>query len=828
MHEMQMQKGRQKIMSDVQKDLQEIIEKTEDNIPADVQTLPLIAMRGIVLFPGMIMHFDLAREPFVQALKAGMENERRVVLVTQKDPLTEEPKQDDLYSVGVIAEVRQVLRAPDGVMRVLVEGKERIHVVKAYLENETKDKVFYPYAECQRIPEHMPGEEASHEMTAVSRCIKGVFQEYADLLPRMPKELAATVICEQNADKMFNEIVFNLSLDYTEKQSLLEEDNWLERLKRLHQILEDELDILRIERKLQEQTQENLDRSQREYYLREQMHVIAEQLGEAEDPAAEMETYADIIAGLPLDEASRKKLEKEAERLSRLPAASQEAFVIRNYLDTVLALPWNQTSRTKPNLKRAQSVLERDHYGLQKVKERILESIAVRMLLPEASGQILCFVGPPGVGKTSIGKSIAKAMGRRYERVSLGGVRDESDIRGHRKTYVGAMPGRIMDAMTRAGTNNPMILLDEVDKMSNDFRGDPSAALLEVLDSEQNKAFRDHYIEVPFDLSKVLFVATANSLDPIPAPLLDRMEIIELGSYTREEKFHIAKEHLLKKQLKKHGLKGTQCRIPDEVLYAVIDGYTREAGVRTLERTIGTLCRKAAKKIVEGSCKKVTFTLENLKDYLGVQKFRPEAQSHEDTIGMVNGLAWTSVGGVLLPMEVLVLPGKGAVECTGSLGDVMRESAKIAVSYARSVADQYNIAPDFYAKCDLHIHAPEGAVPKDGPSAGVTMATALISALSGRKVRGDVAMTGEITLHGNVLPIGGLREKAMAAYKAGIRTVVIPEDNVPDLEEVDEVVRSNVKFVPAKTLETVLETALMQPETDTAEKEVAVPELCRA
>ncbi len=828
MHEMQMQKGRQKIMSDVQKDLQEIIEKTEDNIPADVQTLPLIAMRGIVLFPGMIMHFDLAREPFVQALKAGMENERRVVLVTQKDPLTEEPKQDDLYSVGVIAEVRQVLRAPDGVMRVLVEGKERIHVVKAYLENETKDKDFYPYAECQRIPEHMPGEEASHEMTAVSRCIKGVFQEYADLLPRMPKELAATVICEQNADKMFNEIVFNLSLDYTEKQSLLEEDNWLERLKRLHQILEDELDILRIERKLQEQTQENLDRSQREYYLREQMHVIAEQLGEAEDPAAEMETYADIIAGLPLDEASRKKLEKEAERLSRLPAASQEAFVIRNYLDTVLALPWNQTSRTKPNLKRAQSVLERDHYGLQKVKERILESIAVRMLLPDASGQILCFVGPPGVGKTSIGKSIAKAMGRRYERVSLGGVRDESDIRGHRKTYVGAMPGRIMDAMTRAGTNNPMILLDEVDKMSNDFRGDPSAALLEVLDSEQNKAFRDHYIEVPFDLSKVLFVATANSLDPIPAPLLDRMEIIELGSYTREEKFHIAKEHLLKKQLKKHGLKGTQCRIPDEVLYAVIDGYTREAGVRTLERTIGTLCRKAAKKIVEGSCKKVTFTLENLKDYLGVQKFRPEAQSHENTAGMVNGLAWTSVGGVLLPMEVLVLPGKGAVECTGSLGDVMRESAKIAVSYARSVADQYNIAPDFYAKCDLHIHAPEGAVPKDGPSAGVTMATALISALSGRKVRGDVAMTGEITLHGNVLPIGGLREKAMAAYKAGIRTVVIPEDNVPDLEEVDEVVRSNVKFVPAKTLETVLETALMQPETDTAEKKVAVPELCRA
>lgn len=813
-------------MSDALKDLQEIIEKNEATVTADVQTLPLIAMRGIVLFPGMIMHFDLVREPFVQALKAGMEEERRVVLVTQKDPLTEEPKQDDLYSVGVIAEVRQVLRAPDGVMRVLVEGKERIHVVKAYLENETEDKDFYPHAECLQLSEIAPKKSASHEMAAVSRCIKGVFQEYADLLPRMPKELAATVLCEQDPNKIFNEIVFNLSLDYAEKQSLLEENNWLKRLKRLYQILEDELDILRIERKLQEQTQENLDRSQREYYLREQMHVIAEQLGEAEDPTAEMEEYADMIAGLPLDEASCRKLEKEAERLSRLPAASQEAFVIRNYLDTVLALPWNRSSHSKPNLKRAQSVLERDHYGLQKVKERILESIAVRMLLPDATGQILCFVGPPGVGKTSIGKSIAKAMGRRYERVSLGGVRDESDIRGHRKTYVGAMPGRIIDAITRAGTNNPMILLDEVDKMSNDFRGDPSAALLEVLDGEQNKAFRDHYIEVPFDLSKVLFVATANSLDPIPAPLLDRMEIIELGSYTREEKFHIAKAHLLKKQLKKHGLKGTQCRISDEVLYAIIDGYTREAGVRTLERTIGTLCRKAAKTIVDGNCKKVTFTLDNLKDYLGVQKFRPEAQSHEDTIGMVNGLAWTSVGGVLLPMEVLVLPGKGVVECTGSLGDVMQESAKIAVSYARSVAEKYGIAPDFYTKCDLHIHAPEGAVPKDGPSAGVTMVTALISALSGRKVRGDVAMTGEITLHGNVLPIGGLREKSMAAYKAGIRTVLIPEENVPDLEEVDEVVRSSVKFVPAKTLETVLETALVHPETNVDRREADASALC--
>ena len=511
----------------------ETIENTEnymEEITAPtVQKLPLLAMRGIVLFPNMIMHFDLAREPFVKALRAGAKSDRRVFLVTQKDPLVEEPKQDDLYTVGVIAEVRQVLRSPDGVTRVLVEGKERAAITAAFLENTEKEKDFYPQAEVELLPEVSAEEDREKELAASVRCIKDIFQEYAELMPRMPKELMATVICEQDAAKMFNEIVFNLSLDYDAKQMLLEESSLLQRLEKLYRILADEMDILRLERKLQEETQENLDRSQREYYLREQMHLIAEQLGESEDPAAEMEQYTDIIDTLPLDEASRKKLEKEAERLSRLPAASQEAFVIRSYLDTVLALPWNKSSHTKPNLKRAQSVLEKDHYGLKKVKERILESIAVRTLLPEASGQILCFVGPPGVGKTSIGRSIAKALGRHYERVSLGGVRDESDIRGHRKTYVGAMPGRIMDAMTRAGTNNPMILLDEVDKMSNDFRGDPSAALLEVLDSEQNKAFRDHYIEVPFDLSKVLFVATANSLDPIPAPLLDRMEVIRLS-----------------------------------------------------------------------------------------------------------------------------------------------------------------------------------------------------------------------------------------------------------------------------------------------------------
>lgn len=776
---------------------------TLENVTMSV--LPFIAMRGTVLFPDMTMHFDLAREPFIKALRAGMDSDRRVILVTQKDPLVEEPTENDLYKIGVIAEIRQILRTPDGVTRVLVEGKMRVKLVQFHIGKEES----YPNVEYEEYPE--TGLDMSKMLVrkATVRYIKDIFQQYADLLPHIPRELVAAVVCEEDEKKLFEKIVFNFALDYSKKQLLLEKSDWTERLNLLLLTLNDELDILKIEQKLHEETQASLDRSQREYYLREQMRIISEQLGEVEDPASELEEYMDQIQELPLEEASRKKLGKEAERLTRLPAASQEAFVIRSYLDTVLALPWNRSSHAKVNLKRAQNVLEREHYGLEKVKERVLESFAVRALKPEAEGQILCFVGPPGVGKTSIGKSIAKALGRKYERVSLGGVRDESDIRGHRKTYVGAMPGRIIDAMMRAGTNNPLILLDEVDKMSNDFRGDPSAALLEVLDSEQNKAFRDHYIEVPFDLSHVFFVATANSLEPIPAPLLDRMEVIELGSYTRDEKFHIAKEHLVKKQLKKHGLKGTQCRITDQVIFAVIDGYTREAGVRELERMIGKLCRKAAKKIVDGTCKKVTFSIENLQEYLGVPKFRSENTSLEDSVGVVNGLAWTSVGGVLMPLEVLVLSGKGMVEYTGSLGDVMRESAKIAVSYARSVAKQYGIDENFYTKKDLHIHAPEGAVPKDGPSAGVTMATAIISALSGRSVRGDVAMTGEITLHGKVLPIGGLREKSMAAYKAGMKTVIIPEENLPDLEEVDDIVKQHVHFVAAKTLETVLSTALV-------------------
>jgi len=767
------------------------------------QEYPFIAIRGTVVFPHMTIHFDLVREQFLRALNYTVNGDQKIVLVTQREAIKENPNEEDLYTVGVLAEVRQILHTPDGITRVLAEGMTRVKLLSCNLSVE------HPTAKCVEYPMEPLAEETETLRAATSRCIKETFESYINFFPRMPKELMALIICEKSETRLFEHIVFNVMLEDDEKQKLLEMNNWDDRLMELSHILIEEMNILQLEQKIKEDAQTSIDRSQKEYFLREQMNQIAEQLGESDDPMSEVEEFQDKIDILPLDDASKEKLSKEAERLTRLPAASQEAFVIRSYLETVLDLPWQKSSRSKVNLKRAEAILERDHYGLQKVKQHILESFAVRALLPESSGQILCFVGPPGIGKTSIGKSIAKALGRQYERVSLGGVRDESDIRGHRKTYIGAMPGRIIDALMRAGTNNPVILLDEVDKMSNDFRGDPSAALLEILDSEQNKAFRDHYIEVPFDLSKVLFVATANTLDPIPAPLRDRMEIIELGSYTRDEKYHIAKEHLIKKQMAKNGLKGMQCRIPDEVIFTLIDGYTREAGVRELERVIGTLCRKAAKKIVEGECKKVIFSKNNLQEYLGVFKFRPETEIHEDTVGVVNGLAWTSVGGVMMPIEVLALPGKGSIECTGSLGDVMKESVKLAVSYTRSVAKEYGIPEDFYTKHDLHIHAPKGAVPKDGPSAGVTMTTALISALSGCPVRGDVAMTGEITLHGKVLPIGGLREKSMAAYKAGIKTVIIPEDNLPDLDEIDSVVKENVTFSPAKTLKTVLQMALV-------------------
>ncbi len=763
--------------------------------------LPIVAMRGVVIFPEMVMHFDVAREKSIAAVTAAYETDKKIFLIAQKDVFVEEPQREDLYDFGVIAEVRQILKTPDGILRVLVEGVKKAKLTELYIgKNMLAGDVL-------TVPYRSRAKTDAVEQESVIRAVKDLFEQYSELFPRMPKELIISVMCQDNPYKLFNSIIFNISLDYRDKQQLLEENNIIKRLNLLYTVLLKETEVLTLEREIQDMAKESMDKGQREYYLREQMRAISAQLGE-EDEQEEILEYFEKIANMELSDEDTEKLTKEANKLSKIPPSSQEAFVIKSYLDTVLALPWNTSSKTKTDIVKSRAVLDKDHYGMEKVKERIIESISVHVLKPDVTGQIICLVGPPGVGKTSIGRSIAKALGRKYQRISLGGVRDESDIRGHRKTYVGAMPGRISDALTRAGTNNPLILLDEIDKMSSDFKGDPSAAMLEVLDSEQNKTFRDHYIEVPFDLSHVLFIATANTLDTIPAPLLDRMEVIELGSYTRDEKFHIAKEHLLSKQLKKHGLKGTQMKMQDSAYYSLIDSYTSEAGVRELERYIASLCRKAAKLVVSGERKSVTFSDKNLESFIGPKKYKDDEKAGENTVGLVNGLAWTSVGGVLLPMEVIHLKGKGVVEITGYLGDVMKESAKIAVSYVRSIAERYGIDPDFHENRDIHIHAPEGAVPKDGPSAGVTMVTAIVSALSGIPVRGDVAMTGEITLHGKVLPIGGLREKSMAAYKNGIRTVIIPEKNLPDLHEVDDIVKENVKFIPAKTLDTVLKNAL--------------------
>jgi len=771
----------------------------------DYEIYPVIPMRGVVAFPKMVVHFDVTREKSINAIKEALKNDRKVFVVTQKDVFSEDIKKEDLYKTGVVAEIRQVLRTPDGMLRVLVEGIKKAKLVE--LDESDSEQKYYEAA-VKEVNNNTRTKVTDVEIEALTRTVKEAFENYAELLPRMPSELVASVLCQDDPEEIFENIVFNASFQYADKQELLEQNNIAMRLTVLLSVLTKEIEILAVENEIHAQVKESINRNQRNVVLREQMRIISSQL-EGEDMDEE-DDYHLKISELDLEEEISSKLHKEADRLTKLPPASQESFVIRNYLDTVLELPWNKESKSKVNIKKAESILDKDHYGLKKVKERILESIAVYAMNPDVKGQIICLVGPPGVGKTSIGRSIAKALGRKYVRISLGGVRDESDIRGHRKTYVGAMPGRIINAMIQAGTKNPLILFDELDKMSNDFRGDPSAAMLEVLDGEQNKEFRDHYIELPFDLSDVMFITTANTTQTIPAPLLDRMEVIDITSYTRDEKFHIAKDHLIPKQIKQHGLKNTQMKISEDGIFKLIDSYTKEAGVRNLERNIGSLCRKTAKEIVYGNTKKIKFTSKNINEYLGVEKHISESRSDKDETGLVNGLAWTSVGGVLMPLEVLVLDGKGTTEVTGSLGDVMKESAKIAVSYSRSVADKYSIDKEFYKNKDIHIHAPEGAVPKDGPSAGVTMVTAMISALSGIKVRSDVAMTGEITLHGKVLPIGGLREKTMAAYKEGIKTVIIPAKNKPDLEEVDDVVKENIRFVLAETIEDVLDNALVK------------------
>ncbi|WP_303804093.1 endopeptidase La [Ruminococcus flavefaciens] len=775
--------------------------KSDKNIE-ESNILYTVAMRGLVAFPKMVMHFDVSRAKSISAIEHSLKEGGKLFLVTQHEAYIDNPKASDLYKVGVVAEIKQVLKLPDNIMKVLVEGVYKANLVRLIDDGEVLK------AEVKRTPTYSRAKFDEVEAEALMRSVKDVFERYASFFPKMPKELLTSIMTQDSPLKLFETVTFNCNLNYRDKQTLLEETNVINKLSVLFACLTSEVEILELENLINEQTKNSIDKGQREFYLREQLRVIQEQLGE--DEGEEAFGYINDIMELKIDEKSREKLLKEADKLTKLPPSSQEAFVIKNYLDTVLDLPWGKYTKAKLSMDKAEAVLEKDHYGLKKVKERILEFLAVHMLNPEIKGQIICLAGPPGIGKTSIAKSIAKAMGRKYARVSLGGVRDEADIRGHRKTYVGAMPGRVITALTQAGSANPLILFDEIDKLCSDIKGDPSSAMLEVLDAEQNYAFRDHFIEVPFDLSKAVFITTANNVSAIPAPLLDRMEVIELPSYTAEEKFHIAKEHLVPKQLKEHGLKASQLRITDDAINELIQYYTKEAGVRSLERSIASLCRKTAKKIAAEEAKRVSIKAKDINSYLGIRKYLSDLSSQKDQVGVVNGLAWTSVGGVLMPIEVLVMKGTGKIEVTGSLGEVMKESSRIAVSYVRSIADKYKIDPDFYKDNDLHIHAPEGAVPKDGPSAGVTMTTALVSALSGLKVRSDVAMTGEVTLHGKVLPIGGLREKTMAAYKAGIKTVIIPVANKPDLEEVDQVVKDAIEFVYAENLKDVLDAALIK------------------
>ena len=778
--------------------------------------MPTVALRGLVVFPGMGVTFDVGRTRSLQAIKAAMADDQQIFLVAQKDVRDDDPDFDKLYKIGTIAKVSHILRLPNSdTVRVSVDGIARATMVDMlqcdpYLITDVKIR-----------REITVKSDDKDYATALVRQTKDYFEDYAEVVPQMPAEIILDVLEKNDPGELADYIGSNIMLEYKKRQQILNEINPLKRLEKVCCLLANEGDLMKLENEINQKVQDNIDKSQREYYLHEQMKIISEELNDGLSPQEECDEFREKIIALGLDEKSEKKLLKECARLEKMSSTSPEATVIRVYLETCLELPWHKFSADKLDLAHARKVLDRDHYGLEKVKERIIEALAVRSLSDGCYGQTLCLVGPPGVGKTSIVKSIATAMGRSFARISLGGTSDEAEIRGHRKTYIGAMPGRIINAVKQAGTQNPIILLDEIDKLGSDYKGDPSSALLEALDGEQNSTFVDRYIELEFDLSKVMFITTANDASTIPAPLLDRMEIIELSGYTNEEKFNIAKKHLVPKQAKLHGLNGRTFRINDRALYALIDGYTREAGVRKLEQKIAALCRKAAAQIVGGEAKSLTVKEGDLEKLLGPKKYLPLSVDKEAEVGVVNGLAWTSVGGEMLQVEAAVFDGTGKVELTGSLGDVMKESAMAAVSFIRSRADKYGVDHNFYKEKDIHIHVPEGAVPKDGPSAGVTMATALLSALTNTPVNQFVAMTGEISLRGRVLPIGGLREKTMAAYRMGIKTVVIPQKNVPDLNEIDEKVRAALKFVPVTELDEVFELALVTPKEEKERKSIA-------
>ena len=762
--------------------------------------MPILALRGLAVFPDQTIHFDVGRMKSVQALDAAMKQNQTLFLIPQKDMLVDDPRLIDLYAVGTVAKVKQVLKTQGENLRVLVTGICRGKIMELSQSE--------PYL--SGIVESIPVPESGDSLRAhaLRREAVALYSQYLQMSEHPAQSIYLRMMSSENTGFLADAIAQNSGIDFPDKAKLLCQLNPVRRLEAAVRLLRQEVEMLRLESDIQEKTRSAIDQNNRDYYLREQIKVIREELGEGDDEN-EFETYTQKIRELKLAEEHEKKLLKDVSRLKKQPFGSSEGAVLRNYLDIILELPWNTTTKERIDVAAARKILDHDHFGLEKVKERILEIIAVRQMAPQMPPQIICLVGPPGVGKTSISNSIARCLNRKMARISLGGVHDEADIRGHRKTYVGAMPGRIMTAMTQAGSSNPLLLLDEIDKMGSDYRGDPSAALLEVLDAEQNHTYRDHYLEIPYDLSDVLFITTANTLDTVPRPLLDRMEIIELGSYTDEEKLMIAKNHLIPKQLNKHGLKKSQLRITEEAIREIITCYTRESGVRSLDRCFGEICRKTAIQIVsQETPKRITVTGSNLESFLGVRKFLPDRLPCMDQVGLVTGLAWTSVGGETLEVEVNVMDGTGKLELTGNLGDVMKESAHAALSYIRTNAQKLGVPTDFYKTKDIHVHFPEGAVPKDGPSAGVTMCTAIVSALTNTTVRRDVAMTGEISLRGRVMRIGGLKEKTMAALRHGIRTVIIPADNERDLEEIDQTVRRQLNFISAQRVETVLEAAL--------------------